>query len=223
MNAVNLVSTKTLRKDHLVKLAEHNLICSQHNFIQIQPVSIKQNQYSEGASNWIITSKNTWVILSETHSVETLQSKRFFCVGENTNQSILDFGCTVMLNEPYAKNLADKIIAQYKYESFQFFSGDKRLNDLPNLLTQNKISWSEHCIYHTVLTPIKMNHKCDGILFFSPSGVKSYFEENTNQKEVYFCIGKTTAKALEKYSNRIVVANKPTIDSLIDSIINYYS
>jgi len=47
-------------------------------------------------------------------------------------------------------------------------------------------------------TPPKGGEKrFDGILFFSPSAVESYLKSNTIKDEMCFCIGETTAEALE--------------------------
>jgi uroporphyrinogen-III synthase len=62
----------------------------------------------------------------------------------------------------------------------------------------------------------------DSILFFSPSGVSSYVKKNSITDEICFCIGNTTAKAVEKYSKNIVIANQPTVENVIIQCINYY-
>lgn len=59
--------------------------------------------------------------------------------------------------------------------------------------------------------------------FFSPSAVESYLKLNTIKDELCFCIGETTAEALEKnkIKNRIISA-KPTMEQLILDVISYY-
>src|SRR5258706_9822828 len=43
----------------------------------------------------------------------------------------------------------------------------------------------------------------DGILFFSPSGVESFFNTNeVNEQTILFAIGNTTATEIKKYTNR---------------------
>ena len=78
-------------------------------------------------------------------------------------------------------------------------------------------------MYRTDLTPVKIESKVDGILFFSPSGVKSYLKENTITNQVCFCIGTTTAKELEKTTKNVVIANQPTVENTIIQCINYFN
>ena len=69
----------------------------------------------------------------------------------------------------------------------------------------------------------KITKKLDGILFFSPSAVESYLTNNKIKNEVCFCIGTTTASALEtKKIKNIVIAETPTIEEVIEEVIEYY-
>ena len=68
-----------------------------------------------------------------------------------------------------------------------------------------------------------MTSKQDGILFFSPSGVESYFKLNSIKDETCFCIGETTAEALEnKKVKNIIISEKPSVESVITQVIEYY-
>lgn len=70
----------------------------------------------------------------------------------------------------------------------------------------------------------KNTKKIDGILFFSPSAVESYLKLNTIKDEMCFCIGETTAEALEnKKIKNIIIAVKPSVENVIDEVIEYYT
>ncbi|WP_309597470.1 uroporphyrinogen-III synthase [Flavobacterium davisii] len=77
-------------------------------------------------------------------------------------------------------------------------------------------------IYETILAPQKISTKLDGILFYSPSGVKSYLKNNKITDEICFCIGTTTAKALKNITKNIIVTNQPSIENVIIQCLNYY-
>jgi uroporphyrinogen-III synthase len=60
-------------------------------------------------------------------------------------------------------------------------------------------------------------------MFFSPSAVESYLSNNKIKKETCFCIGSTTASALEaKKIKNIVIPEVPTIEDVIIEVIQHY-
>lgn len=63
-------------------------------------------------------------------------------------------------------------------------------------------------------------HQIDAVTFSSSSAVEFYFkEDNVNEFDHYFAIGKQTARTILKFNTSVKVANKQTLDSLIDKII----
>ena len=98
-----------------------------------------------------------------------------------------------------------------------------RRDILPNTLKENGIQFNEIEVYETNLTSKKITQKLDGILFFSPSGVESFLEKNKITNEICFCIGETTAEALEnKNIKNIVIAQKPSVENVITEVVEYY-
>ena len=85
-----------------------------------------------------------------------------------------------------------------------------------------QVNFNEIQVYETTLTPHKIKTKVDAILFFSPSGVESYLAENKIKNEICFCIGETTAEALEKTTRNIIVAEQPSVENVIDDVIAEY-
>lgn len=106
-----------------------------------------------------------------------------------------------------------------------FFCGDLRREELPDLLKKAGIELTEVVVYQTLETPIKINKDYDGILFFSPSAVKSFFSINqVNSNALFFAIGNTTANAIKPFSkNSIIVSEFPAKDQLLDKAIKYFS
>lgn len=63
-------------------------------------------------------------------------------------------------------------------------------------------------------------HQIDAVTFSSSSAVECYFKEgNVPEFDHYFAIGKQTARTILKFNASVKVANKQTLDSLIDKII----
>ena len=66
----------------------------------------------------------------------------------------------------------------------------------------------------------KFKNPYDGIIFFSPSAVLSFFENNKWPKDSHgFCIGKSTAETLKKYTTNYSEAKHPNEDQLLQTII----
>ncbi|HAV55223.1 MAG TPA: uroporphyrinogen-III synthase, partial [Aequorivita sp.] len=85
-------------------------------------------------------------------------------------------------------------------------------------LKENHIAFEEIEVYKTTLNPKKFERQFDAILFFSPSGVRSYCEERSNlinDEPTFVCIGTTTASEAKKYSENVVIANATTVESVI--------
>ena len=60
-------------------------------------------------------------------------------------------------------------------------------------------------------------------MFFSPSAVESYLKLNDIKDEVCFCIGESTSEALEaKNIQKIIIAEKPTVENVINEVIEHY-
>jgi uroporphyrinogen-III synthase len=110
-------------------------------------------------------------------------------------------------------------------EEVIFFCGNKRRDELPVLLNQHDIEVNEIQVYETKTLKYKIEKDYDGILFFSPSAVESFFSVNKlNKQTVLFAIGNTTANEMKKFtSNKIVIADEPAKKNLVEKMIEYFS
>jgi uroporphyrinogen-III synthase len=94
---------------------------------------------------------------------------------------------------------------------------------LPDALRLVNITLDEVEVYETILTPHKIDFIPNGILFFSPSGVQSYLQENKIENENCFCIGNTTAEALKDITKNVIIAHQQTVENAIMKCIEFYS
>ena len=108
-----------------------------------------------------------------------------------------------------------------KGTSVTYFCSDLRLDTLTNILTENNIKVNEVEAYKTMYSPELVSENIDGVMFYSPSAVNSYLQENTTDK-VAFCIGASTAKEAQKYFEKVEVAQIPTVESVIELVNLHY-
>jgi uroporphyrinogen-III synthase len=122
-----------------------------------------------------------------------------------------------------ATGLADVIIRQPVTE-VHFFCGNKRRDALPEALREKGITVHEWVVYETALRPRRVAEDYEGIVFFSPSAVESFFAVNQPGADtVCFAIGRTTGDAAGSHLRRPAILS-PAQDAatMIGTVINYY-
>ncbi len=220
---IRVLSTKKLLVNQKQFLLNANISLVEADFISINQKKVNIETINE---NLIFTSQNAVLSLIEnledTDTIELLKKKNVFCVGMKTKGLLEENGFNVIAYTGYAADLAEIITLIYGKEKFTFFSGNLRRDTLPDALKEAKIVFNEIEVYQTILNPQKVNGTFDGILFYSPSGIQSYLKDNKINKETCFCIGTTTADALENITNNVIIANQPTVENVIIQCINYY-
>jgi uroporphyrinogen-III synthase len=121
--------------------------------------------------------------------------------------------------------LAQKIICNKSVKSCVFFCGNKRLNTLPDKLLSAQIKLDEIVVYETVDVAQKVEKVYDGILFFSPSAVQSFFSLNTlHPQTVIFSIGDTTTNEIKKFTKvAIISCNIPSQEQMMELVIKHFA
>lgn len=216
---IQILSTKTLSKVQKQELVNANFNVLEVDFIATQNQSFELKDIFE---NLIITSQNAAQSILLHSKCEELKTKNVFCVGLKTKALLEENGFNVIVYVDYASDLAEIITLIYSIESYTFFSGNLRKETLPKALKEAKIKFNEIQVYETTLTPQKIKTTVDGILFFSPSAVESYLKDNKIKAEICFCIGNTTAESLEKVTKNIIVADQPSVENVIEDVIEEY-
>ncbi|MEW7289354.1 uroporphyrinogen-III synthase [Aquimarina sp. 2304DJ70-9] len=211
----SILSTKKLSFAQKELVLNSGLGFVEYNGIEIELLEIKKDTQIQNA---IFTSKNAVKAIIESG----INVSNCFCVGSTTKKLLEKNGQKVIETAQNASDLAKIIIKKHKNESFLFFCGNLRRNELPDLLQQNNIKVKEQVVYKTYLNSKKFDRSFDGILFFSPSGVQSYVAENSIKKSTVFCIGATTASEAKKHTDTIIIANKPTVENVIVQAVKYF-
>ncbi len=222
---INILSTKKLLPNQKQLLVDASILVIEENFIETKSKSFELTKVND---NLIFSSQNAVKSIlnhpKKEEFIPKLQEKNVFCVGLKTKTILEENGFNVLVDTDYSSDLAEIISLIYNKESYTFFSGNLRRDILPNTLKENGITFNEIEVYETNLIPKKITTKRDGILFFSPSAVESYLKVNTIKNEICFCIGETTAEALEeKEITNIVIAEEPSVENVIDEVIAYYN
>ena len=216
---IQILSTKKLSDNQKQALVNANFNVVEADFIRTESQVFELNKIND---NLIFTSQNAVQSFLLDPKSEELKTKNVFCVGLKTKILLSESGFNVIAYTGYAADLAEIITLIYANESYTFFSGNLRRETLPEALKEAKVKFNEIQVYETTLTPQKIKAPVDAILFFSPSGIESYLKENSIKKETCFCIGTTTASALEGITKNIIIADQPTIEDVIEDVIAEY-
>lgn len=217
--SIQILSTKILSPVQKQELTKAGIEVIEADFIKTENKPFELKNLNESL---IFTSQNAVRSVLSNPKSEELKSKNVYCVGLKTKILLSENGFNVVAYTGYAADLAEIITLIYRSESYTFFSGNLRRDTLPTALKEAEIKLNEIQVYETSLQPQKIKSPVDAILFYSPSGVESYLKENTIKKEICFCIGETTAEALHKITKNIIIADQPTVEDVIEDVINEY-
>ncbi len=220
---ISIFSTKNLSISQTSKLAS-NIGITQSDFITIKYNRIKPIAVKNTLENVIFTSQNAVESVLNSFSKTELDFKNIYCVGRRTKRLIEKNIGKVAHVENSAEKLANYIVENVKSKEITFFCGNKRRNELPDILVKNDFNIQEIESYKTISTPNKIDKKYKGILFFSPSGIESFLTENSENEEIAaFCIGETTASEAKKHFKKVIIAKLPTSENVLKSVNEYFS
>jgi len=206
-------------KDRMFQLG-FNLI--EYPLIRIEPLPI---QVEKVESSLIFTSQNAVKLAFESKEISALlHGKNCYCVGEKTKALLEKNGQKVIKMHQNASDLAHFLVKNVKNDSFSFFCGKQRRAEIEDLFNRKQMKLVIHELYDTLFTSKVFENHFDGILFFSPSAVQSFFSKNQWNEHMHgFCIGPSTASVLKQYTLRYSVAKTPNENHLLLEIQHYYT
>ena len=230
-NKLKILSTKKLQQETIDKASLNDIEIDELPFITTEPINSDElktqlKSFLQQNITAVFTSKNAVKAFEQIVNREV--PWKIFCIGQSTKKSVIKvFGeekISGIANN--AEELGDIILQDEEIRKIVFFCGKQKREELPNKLKAERKEVEEIVVYVTQETPQKISRKhYEGILFFSPSAVNSYFSLNKINEEIQiFAIGKTTAEFLEKHTNKEVdVAEIPTEESMFKQIILHFS
>jgi len=209
---MQILSTKKLNKKTRLAFCENGIHAVETPMIKTALIDFQWPKIEDGI---IITSSTALKSILKHKQFRSIINLPFFCVGTITKNKLIELGLNVIVCENSAKELSYKLIEHYYDKTFNYFCGKQRLDIIENLMIINNINISFSEVYETKETPKKVEDNFDGVLFFSPSAVKSYAIINSFNSKKYFSWGHTTANEIAKHTNNYFISKKPEIKSLI--------
>jgi uroporphyrinogen-III synthase len=234
-NEIQILSTKKLRPSVIESAKGKNIAITEKDFISIKPLLTKE--LNEQIMPVILDRKKPVVIFTSANSVDVIKKYlhqhdtfyvpgwHIYCTAGKTKEALNSYFSRSKIIDT-AKNsaeLAQKIIDSAEKEII-FFCGNKRRNELPQILKNAGIIVKEIVVYETTQTPVISTSDYEGILYFSPSEVSSFFSVNKlHEKTVCFAIGETTVSEIKKYTNnKIIVSEFPSQEMMIATVHFYF-
>ena len=226
--SIHVLCTKEIDDQLIAQAAAFKILIDVVPFINTKPVNpfILKSQFDQ------LSQAHTTVIFTSANAVSAVAASgiattgwELFSVSGATKQA-------AQQAFPYANiravtddgvSLAAAIIQSGIRENIVYCCGNKRRDVLPTMLKEKGIRLEEVVCYETELLPRHVERTYDAILFFSPSGVASYLSANgIAPSQTLFCIGNTTAGALQQWEEKLVVADRPEPKNLIEKMIRHY-
>ena len=224
-----VLSTTILSRQLIDKAAIHSIVIEEISFIETK--KIENEKVKDKIENYLL--QKITAVLTSVNAVNAvvkhLKQKPdwlIYCLG-NTTKKLVESNFTENLIAGTADNAEQltEIIIQDKIERVVFFCGDKRRDELPAKLKEHEIFVEEIVVYTTRETPVLLEKKYEGILFFSPSAVHSFFLINkVDHATQLFAIGTTTAKAILQYNkNNLIISHSPAKENLVRQMIAHFN
>lgn len=187
-------------------------------------ISFGENfKIEEPIKNAVFTSANSVRSVFKIHQNKVDWFTHVFCVGNKTQYLLKKYGVKVETIANNAIELADKLADRFSKDKsdlreISWFCGNLRNNDLPNIMAENDVLVTEYMVYQTILNAQVIKTDFDAILFFSPSGVKSYLQKNNTNNKPVICIGSTTATEAVNHFEQVYVADETSVESVIEKV-----
>jgi uroporphyrinogen-III synthase len=229
-NKISILSTRPLETALLEAAKAKDIQIDIVSFIDTTP--IENSGIKEEISK--IIKQPASIVFTSMNAVNTVAAYingntpdwNIFCIGHTTRQLAAKyFGeQSIQTVGNNASELADQMIANKSVKQVVFFCGDKRREELPRKLRQNGIIVQEVIVYHTINTPYRIEKEYDGILFFSPSAVESFFYVNAVlPSTILFAIGQTTADAIKTFTdNPVIESERPGKEELVKKMFEFF-
>jgi len=208
-------------------------------FIHVEGVSSKEvRQQKVDLTNYtaiILTSRNAvdhFFRIAEELRHKVPDSLKYFCLSEAVAYYLQKY-VVYRKRKIYVgkRTFADlsPIIKKYKSEKFLLPSSDMLKPDIPKRLNKLGVEWKEATFYKTVVSDLSglRDVTYDILVFFSPSGIKSLFENfpDFEQKNTRIAVfGNTTIKAAKEHGLTVnIKAPTPDTPSMTLALQKYIS
>ncbi len=186
------------------------------DFIKIRFNRLKPSLVKEPLNNIVFVDQNAVESILNNYSSDELNFTNIYCVGRRTRRFIEKNIGKVTHYEKSIEKLADYLENNIEIKEINLFCGVEDNMKLKNIEI-NKIE-----CYRILQSPVKVEDKFKGILFFSPAEIESYLYKNKADDKIAFCVGISTANEAAKIFNNVITAKIPTVDSMIKSVNSFF-
>ncbi len=207
------------------------------SFIHVEGVSAKEVRAQKidfsKFTAVIFTSRNAvdhYFRLAEEMRFTVPNDMRYFCLSEAISYYLQKYVVyrkrKIYVGERTFDDLI-KLIKKHKEERFLLPSSDKLKPSIPKKLDEIEVEWKEATLFKTVVSDLSdlENVFYDILVFFSPSGIKSLYENypNYEQKKTRIaCFGNTTIKAADEAGLKVQIkAPTPETPSMTMALEKY--
>lgn len=216
---------------------KYNLKIDFRSFIQVEPLPSKEVRktklYDLDYTAVIMNSRNAvdnFFKACQELKVEMPAEMKYFCINESMAYYLQKYiqlrKRKVFFGNGTTKDLLN-VIKAHKEETFIFPCSDTRTNEIPDFLKKNKIKFREAMLYRTVSSDLTdlTDIWYDMIVFFSPSDVKSLFDNFPKFKQkdkLLAAFGTTTQTAVKDAKLKLdIAAPTPETPSMVMAIDKY--
>jgi len=216
---------------------KHKVVIDFRSFIHVEGVTAsdfrKDKIQIRDFRNVIFTSKNAvdhYFRMCEEMRVQISPDIRYFCISEAIAYYLQKY-VVYRKRKIYHGNIRIEelipTLKKFKNEKFLMPSSDSLKPQIPNALEEAKIDYTRAILFKTVVSDLSdlENVFYDILVFFSPSGIKSLYENFPDFKQNntrLACFGATTQKEAEK-NGLVVDIPAPTVyaPSMTKAISDY--
>jgi uroporphyrinogen-III synthase len=219
-------------------LAEkHNLKIDFRPFIHVEGIGAQEFRQNKinilDFTAVIFTSRNAvdhYFRIAEELRITVPSSMKYFCLSESTAYYLQKYVVyrkrKIFHGKTSFRDLLD-VMKKHKDDKFLLPCSDILKAEYPKLMEENGFQYSKATLYRTVCSDLSdlSDIKYDMLVFFSPSGIKSLFQNfpdfNQNGTRIA-AFGSTTTKAVENHGlNLNVQAPTPETPSMTMAIESY--
>ncbi len=226
-------------KSPYLELAErNNLKIDFRPFINVEGIPAKEFRHNRidilAHTAVIFTSRtaiDNYFRIAEELRLTIPDSMKYFCISESValylQKYIVYRKRKIFYGANVFKDLVEQVIVKHAGEKFLVPLSDIHKPEIPRILDKNKIKFTKAILYRTVSSDLSdlSNVNYDILVFYSPSGIKSLFENfpDFEQKDTKIaCFGPHTAKAVKKAGLRLdIEAPSPEAPSMTMALENY--
>ena len=193
---LNDLSEQTLKELN----SDKKLNVSCNGLIKISEIPFDKGELDQNKT-WVFTSRNAVEIILKN---KITLSQSIYAIGEKT-ASLLPSATIPKI----ASSLeVAKLIIKKELKEVIFICGNRRRDELPDLLKSHAIKIKEVVVYETKNLNKTVNlQSIDGLAFMSPSSVYSLAQNGGFMNLPCFAIGPTTAQALNNEGQKCLISN----------------